>query len=64
MESDTIEIVVDDLPVPVDKEEYEANPEWVIAEVRKNRDEIRSQQSDFTPAPTYDDFMSEWGEPK
>jgi hypothetical protein len=36
-ENDTTVITVDDLPVEVDAEEYNADPEYVIRKVREER---------------------------
>ncbi len=38
-----IEIIVDDLPVPVDAEEYERDPQLVIDSVRRARSYVRME---------------------
>jgi hypothetical protein len=45
-----IEVEIDNLMTPVDHDEWEANPEAVTAEVRKNRLELRLDEHDTTEA--------------
>lgn len=60
--SELIEIVVDDMPVPVDSAEYADDPKAVIETVRAERRRIREAQEQFEPAPDYDALTAEWGE--
>lgn len=57
-----IEIEVDGLNVPVDVDEYEADPEGVAERVRAARAEYRASQEQFEPAPDYDEFLAQFAE--
>lgn len=56
-----IEIEVDGLSVPVDADEYEADPEGVVERVRAARAEYRANQEQFESAPDYDEFLAQFG---
>lgn len=57
------EIDVDGLPVKVNKDKYEADPDAVIEEVRAKRAEIVGDLTDLHEVPPdYDELVSIYGE--
>lgn len=59
---DTTQIEVDGLPVDVDTDEYEADPEYVIRRVREGRQGVQLDVDDVdssTKAPTFNEVMGE-----
>ena len=56
--SKTIEIEVDGIPVPVDKKDYDTDPERVIDLVRKNRAQYSEFLEGIEPAPDFDALTS------
>ena len=56
----TINIEVDGVPVPVDKKDYEKDPEAVIALVRKNRSVYSEFLENIELPPDFDTLMLEY----
>ena len=61
-EEELIEVLVDDVLVPVSKVEWDADSDAVTEQVRANRREHQQRLENIDPAPDYDALVEQYGQ--